>query len=376
MTENDFWDLPSDASRVKITIVDKYFDAWSNVMLSRTTGDVCYADFYAGRGKYEDGTLSVPLLILQRAISDSRLRKHLITVFNDSDSDTYKHLVNNIASIPGIAQLRHHPKTLNLTVGRDDAQLLAALPEVPTITFLDPFGYSGISLDLIGTLTAGFARECIVFFNTNRINLAVSNLGVQPRMEFLFGAADWPAVRARIEAFRRVDRELAVVEEFVQALRRRGMDFGLPFRVRNQEGTRASHHLIHVCRHVKGYTIMKDIMARESSGAGEGVPRFEYNPADQRYGILFEYARPLSDLRDLLLEHFAGRTLSMKQVFEKHQVGTPFVKKNYKDVLRQMEEEGVIVAQPPAEQRRMREGKRTFADEVMVTFPPRKEGWS
>ena len=23
---------------------------------------------------------------------------------------------------------------------------------------------------------------------------------------------------------------------------------------------------------------MKDIMARESSGAGEGVPRFEYNP--------------------------------------------------------------------------------------------------
>lgn len=370
MTGDNFWRVPNDTSLVKIAIVDKYFSAWSNVMLSRTTGDICYADLYAGRGKYADGTLSVPLLILQRAICDTQLRQRLITLFNDSDRDTYNHLVSNIAALPDVTQLHHQPKALNLSVGRDDAQLVAALPSAPTITFLDPFGYSGISLDLIDMLTSGFARECIVFFNTNRINAAVSNPGIQSRMEFLFGAADWPAVRRRIKAFQRIDRELAVVEEFVQALKRRGMDFGLPFRVRNQEGTRASHHLIHVCRHVTGYTIMKDIMARESSGAGEGVPRFEYNPPDSRYGILFDYARPLSDLRDLLLEHFAGRTLPMVQIFDEHQVGTPFVKKNYKDVLHQMEADGLIVAEPPADKRRA----GTFADTVMVTFPPRKAG--
>ncbi|MGD9495593.1 MAG: three-Cys-motif partner protein TcmP [Armatimonadota bacterium] len=369
---DDFWRAPSDSSLVKIVIVVKYFDAWSNVMLSRTRGNICYADLYAGRGKYDDGTLSVPLLILQRAIDEPRLGARLMTVFNEADSDTHDHLASNVASFPGVDQLRHRPMTSSLTVGRDDAQLIAPLPSVPTITFLDPFGYSGISLDLIDRLTSGFGRECIVFFNTNRINAAVSNLAVQPKMEFLFGAADWPAARARIEAFQRIDRELAVVEEFVQALKRRGMEFVLPFRVRNQEGTRASHHLIHVCRHVRGYTIMKEIMAGESSGAGVGVPRFEYNPADQRYGILFEYARPFSDLQDLLLERFAGRTLSMAQVFDEHQVGTPFIAKNYKDVLRQMEEDDLIEANPPAPDRPKRKGKATFADTVMVTFPARE----
>ena len=222
-------------------------------MLSRTTGDICYADLYAGRGKYADGTLSVPLLILQRAICDTQLRQRLITLFNDSDRDTYNHLVSNIAALPDVTQLHHQPKALNLSVGRDDAQLVAALPSAPTITFLDPFGYSGISLDLIDMLTSGFARECIVFFNTNRINAAVSNPGIQSRMEFLFGAADWPAVRRRIKAFQRIDRDWLSWRLF--RLSSGGAWTLCRSRVRNQEGTRASHHLIHVCRHVTGYLL-------------------------------------------------------------------------------------------------------------------------
>ncbi len=58
MTGDIFWRMPNDTSLVKIAIVDKYFSAWSNVMLSRTTEDICYADLYAGRGEYVDGTLT------------------------------------------------------------------------------------------------------------------------------------------------------------------------------------------------------------------------------------------------------------------------------------------------------------------------------
>jgi hypothetical protein len=43
---------------------------------------------------------------------------------------------------------------------------------------------------------------------------------------------------------------------------------------------------------------------------------------------------------------------------------TPYVKRNYKDVLLRLEAEGKIQAQP-AKRR-----KGTFGDDVIVTFPP------
>jgi hypothetical protein len=39
--------------------------------------------------------------------------------------------------------------------------------------------------------------------------------------------------------------------------------------------------------------------------------------------------------------------MSMKSIFESHHVGTPFIERNYKAVLGQMEVQGKIVANPP-----------------------------
>jgi hypothetical protein len=70
-----------------------------------------------------------------------------------------------------------------------------------------------------------------------------------------------------------------------------------------------------------------------------------------------------------LLDRYAGRTMSMKQVFDDHNVGTPFIERNYKKVLGQMEAAGQIVANPPASARPTRNGERTFSDRTSVTFP-------
>lgn len=359
---------PEPQSLVKNAIIQKYFHAWSNVMKEHSSGLLCYADFYAGEGVWDDGTPSNPLRILDIAAGNAELCSRLVTVFNDKDPRVVERLRCNVEAHAATERLTHKPVVLNCEVGRDNSKLLGSLPSCPRLCLLDPTGYKGLSLDLIQSIADGFGREVILFFNFNRIRPAILNELVEERMCDLFGSDRLPSLRERIKVLSGLEAEVAILEEFAQALRQRGLQFVLPFRFRSAGGTRTSHHIVHVCRHVKGYTIMKEIMAGESSGAGAGVPRFEYNPADRRYGILFEYARPLSDLRDLLLTCFAGRALSMVQVFDEHQVGTPFVKKNYKDVLRQMEADGVIVADPPADRRRT----GTFADSVMVTFPPRK----
>ena len=116
---------------------------------------------------------------------------------------------------------------------------------------------------------------------------------------------------------------------------------------------------------------MKGIMAGESSKLEQGVPTFEYNPADAMYPVLFELSRPLDDLADMLLNDFAGQNLTMRQIYERHHIGRRYIVKNYKDVLRKLEAEGKIQADPPAERRRKRKGEVTFADGVRVDFPPR-----
>jgi hypothetical protein len=136
----------------------------------------------------------------------------------------------------------------------------------------------------------------------------------------------------------------------------------LPFTFKNDAGTRTSHHLIFVSKHPLGYGIMKDIMARESSLHEQGVPSFQYSPADRRFPLLFELNRPLDDLENMLALEFAGRTLTVEEVYEWHNVGRRFIKKNYKDVLRQMEAEGAIRCEP-AKRR-----KNTLRDNVRVTF--------
>ena len=64
-------------------------------------------------------------------------------------------------------------------------------------------------------------------------------------------------------------------------------------------------------------------MANESSSNEQGVPTFEYNPATREQPLLFGLARPLEDLEEMLLEEFAGRTRTMKEIFERAQLRPP-----------------------------------------------------
>lgn len=76
---------------------------------------------------------------------------------------------------------------------------------------------------------------------------------------------------------------------------------------------------------------------------------------------------------DSLLVRFAGCRLEVGELYRKHTGGyhSSAYKSTFKDVLRRLEAEGKIVTEPPANKRRKRWGKVTFADTVEVMFPPR-----
>jgi three-Cys-motif partner protein len=374
MGEDSFFDETREQSIVKATIVSKYFDAWSTIIVSQVKrrGDykIAYVDLFAGRGYYEDGTKSTPLLILEKAIKNPDLRKMLITIFNDKNNKNIKLLKAAIGNLEGINSLKHNPELYDDEVGEELVKELEQTHFIPTLFFVDPYGYKGLSLRLIGALIKDWGCDCVFFFNYNRVNPGLSNPAVKEHMIALFGDERAKMLGEKLKGMTPLDRELTVVEEIAQALKETGGQFVLPFCFKNEKGNRTSHHLIFVSKHHLGYEIMKGIMAKESSSSSMGVPSFEYSPATSRQSLLYELTYQLDALEDMLLKDFAGRHLKMRQIFEEHNIGKRYIIENYKDALRQLEAEGKVACNPPAKERPKRREKVTFADHVMVTFPP------
>lgn len=91
---NDFFDEQLEQSQIKSSIMLKYFEAWSKIMLAKKD-KIGYIDLFSGPGRYKDGAESTPIIILKMAIKNERLRQSLVTYFNDRDSKNTDLLVRD-----------------------------------------------------------------------------------------------------------------------------------------------------------------------------------------------------------------------------------------------------------------------------------------
>ena len=116
MADNQFFDEIREQSQIKARIVAKYFWAWAKVFIPSTkqhSNRIAYIDLFAGPGRYEDGTLSTPLLVLTKATEDKDMREMLVTLFNDRDAANVGKLKTAIAALPGIKTLKYEPQVTN-----------------------------------------------------------------------------------------------------------------------------------------------------------------------------------------------------------------------------------------------------------------------
>jgi len=372
MTENSFFNEQKEQSLIKARIVEKYFWAWAKVIISKvkkgssSNQKIAYVDLFAGAGRYKDGSKSTPVKVLETAIADTDMRNMLVSIFNDADVENVNSLQQAIDSIPGIENLKYRPQISKYEVGEDIVKIFQSMKLVPTLLFVDPWGYKGLSLQLVNSVVKDWGCDCIFFFNYNRINMGLNNDAVKEHINALFGQVRADQLRERLKTLTPQERELTVVEYICEALKEMGGKYVLPFRFRHEMGNRTSHHLIFVSKHPKGYEIMKEIMAKESSEQTQGVPSFEYNPATLQQPLLFELTRPLDQLESMLLDNFSGKTMTMAEIYDQHHVGKPYIKKNYKTALSNLESQGKVTVHSPEDKKRR---KGTFADDLKVTFP-------
>ena len=371
-----FFDHPRKQSGVKSQIVAKYFGTWARIVthhLKKTyPGEVrriAYIDLFAGPGYYEDGSKSTPILVLEEAIKDSEISNRLVTVFNDANSHNIDLLRQGVARIDGIERLAASPQFDTLRVDQNVAEFIGENDNVPTLLFIDPFGYKGLSLDLINSVLSNFASDCIFFFNYVRINAAITNNFMDNNMTALFGSERLMRMRREICKLSTYERELYVFDEFVSELKEHHARHVQKFCFKKDDEDRTSHYLVLAAKHPKGYREMKEIMAKFSTICEQGVPTYTFDPKDDGMQPVLDLTRPMDILVEDLTKTFAGQTLTRKAIYEQHSIGTRYIKNNYKKALSILESEGRITIQPPAEIRPKRNGEITLAEGVSVTFP-------
>jgi len=364
MTQN-FFDEPLEQSKVKGQIVADYFPVWAKIILSNDES-IGFVDLYAGPGKYTDGTDSTPLLILRKAVQMPEFAKSLRCIFNDKNEEKVKSLCKNINELQGINKLTSFPTLLNSEVSDDILSFLGEISQIPTFYFLDPWGYKGLSLGLIKSAIKSWGSECIFFFNYNRIQAAINNPQVQNLMVALFGKDRLEELRTKLVDLDSTEKELEIINTLSEALKDFGGKFSLPFCFKHAEQDRTSHYLIFVGKHPKGYSLIKEIMAKYSQKDADGIPSFTYEPK-KNVQLEFTFNRPLKELANTLLKEFSMKSIEFKNLYKEHILKTRFIRKNYQDVLNMLEEQGRITMDKPRSQR-IRAGKLTLGDKRIINF--------
>ena len=371
MATGDFYDSAATQNIIKTRIVSEYFGVWAKIILSKVARpgtEIAYVDLFSGPGRFDDGTESTPLWVLRQVLNDDQLCERLRIHFNDKNTGRAAALKRELVRLEGIEKLSIEPIVTAMEVGPDVIQLVSE--ELPTLYFIDPWGFKGLSMDLLGRALAPKGSDLIFFFNFNQINRSITNESVSGLIDDLFSKPRADDLRERVKGLTGELREAIVLEELRAALTDVGGIFTLPFKFSSRHGDRTSHYVIFVTRDFTGLHIMRDIMYSVSSDEAD-IRSLYFNPKQSpQLQLLANFGSPLSiaNLSMILLERCAGMTLKVGEAYRIATSDNVYRLPNVKSAIKELEEAKVVVADPPATARR----KGTIADRVRISFPTRE----
>ncbi len=360
----NFFDYRKEQSRIKTEIVEEYFRAWAAIITLHTHTDrVGYADLFSGPGRYKDGTPSTPLAILKTAVEHKTLPRMLVSMFNDAKREYAEQLQQEIDEMPNIGILKHRPVVLNESVGRAFEEFFGQKRLIPTFLFLDPWGVKGLTRRLMLAVLKDWGSDCVFFFNFALLRRAIFNPLILEHAEALFGIDRIRMLQEELPGKDSFEQEEIMLSALRQAFEEETKSYMLSFRFYDDKAV-LKRHLMSLSRDKTGYKIMKEIMGKHSTSHEQGVPTYEYHPVDASSVRLFTVSQPLDMLLRELPERMARRTLSVEEVFFVDSYGTPYLFKNYQEVLKQLEGSGRVSINPPASERK----PNTLNRQAIVTF--------
>ncbi|WP_170213142.1 three-Cys-motif partner protein TcmP [Catellatospora citrea] len=348
-------------TQAKHELLKTYLGGWFPI-LSTYNGRIVFLDGFAGPGRYKGGQPGSPLIALETLLDHSYFPSMTQREFLFIFCEPHKGRADNLrAELQDLVQRRAPwPKNVKFDVIDDDFEgtarsILATLATqkanlAPTFAFVDPFGVSGLPMEVLANLMAFDRCELFVNYMVNPVVRFATAENIDDCLKGLFGTTEFlkaPAQGREKFLHDLYERQLKDVCKF---------SFVRSFGMKNKTGN-TIYYLFYGTRSLKGLEIMKDAMWKIDPGGGY---RFSDRLAGQDILFTEEDLIP-GPLRNALASRFKNTTVTIAQIEEFVLVETPYRKAHIrKQALTPMEKARTITVKRP--------GRSGFPPGTTVTF--------
>lgn len=342
MEEQDgFFEKQTPASFTKSELVFKYFDAWSIIMKTLTERFI-YIDLFSGQGTYKDGSDSTPIKIVKKVLLNEEISKKAIFIFNDSNIRYINNLRDSINKLEVQYNKKLTTKYYNKNVDEFFTNIFSTLRLYPTLLFVDPFGYKGLTLELLKSVLKDFGCDIIFFFNYNRIANGIHNPKIEVLLKMLFNENNFEKLRRNTSLGK--DKELFILETLKDSLKQIGGNYFVPVRFMFPKKNQVSHYIIFTSKAKKGQEIFKSIC---QSNKLLPIPdyscfQFEQKKFNKDYIYDAYYESNIKRLAKILYSEFRQQSKSVKDLILGATEHSHFTERDVKQALFYLESERKI----------------------------------
>src|SRR2546425_1377150 len=242
-------------------------------------GCLIFLDGFAGPGRYLGGEEGSPLIALRALLEHSHMQTRAgLEVrfwFIEERVDRATALEQELA---GFRAQRPIPSWVHVDVANTEFApfLSGVLTEIetrkqalaPTFAFIDPFGFSGVPMQLIEPLARNPKCEVLISFMLESINRWAwfGNAAIEAHLNELFGTTAWKALAQERDPVRRRD---GLVELYrTQLVAKAWLPYVINFEMVDR-GNRTEYFLYFGTKSVKGLSVMKQAMWKADPMGGQ-----------------------------------------------------------------------------------------------------------
>lgn len=350
-------------------IVYEYFGVWANIM-KRYSDKLVYLDLFSGRGFFDDGNISTPLMILDYLNTNSELLEKVELHFYEQEEELINDLQEKVTSHVAYNQLKFKPifncKAIN-------SKLIKELPvNDQTFTFIDPCGFSDLSEDLLLGVLENWGNDCVFYLSTYGIRRNIKKDNQRANLVRIFGEQEYETLRENFKSCKNAKQQDRLILKTVdKVLNKEKKIYSCGIRIDFEHRKMSNYFLVFISKHWRGFKIMKEIMSKHSISDSDGVPDFVFNTRlmglPKQRPLIRNYTK-LENIKTSLINIGFSKPLTFENICTHLQLNKfPFNDSNIKRALLELESEGKIVVDKPPE-KRIKNGEVTLGPKRIVTF--------
>lgn len=313
-------------TKAKHAILREYLQRWFIILgraaaRYRTTERLLYVDGFAGAGEYRDDVPGSPLVAIETAREQRNslhVPLHVTTI--ELREDRVQHLKRLTDTIKCSPTFPANIRVDDPIQGECEEEICRILHDHearhravgPAFFFLDQFGYSAFSMDLVSKILKH--PKCEVFSYLNW-QMACAFMGDETKWRGIseaFGGDEWKAAIPRSGQ----EKEEAFRQAYMNALRERGgAKYVFEFVMRDHND-RIIYWLFFSTNSLQGLEEMKEAMWKVDGSGG-----FQFSDKHAGMGNLFSYEP--EKLAEDLVKALDGKEMAILQIHEYAMTSTP-----------------------------------------------------